>query len=462
MSLMVSISGVRGIVGESLTPPVVVRYASAFGDYCRQKHPDAPSVVVGQDGRITGEIISHLVSSTLLATGVDVRALGVSPTPTVALAVEQSGAAGGIAVTASHNPIEWNGLKFFAPTGMFLDSDENRELWTIADAQYARYARWDSVGRLTADSTWVQRHVERVLALDYIDVDRVRNSRFRVVLDCVNASGGAIVPLLLKELGCDVIPMNCELSGVFAHTPEPVPENLSDAAARVKAEHAHLGIAVDPDADRLVFITENGEPFGEEYTIASVIKFVLGRERQRRSQRLRVVVNLSTTRAVDDIGAGYGAEVIRTPVGEIHVAKRMKEIGAIIGGEGNGGVILPSVHLGRDAIVGIGLFLQLLAEFGGTVSELKATLPQYAIAKGKIALGRSSPDTTLSRIRESLDSSVKLNAEDGLKLDFADYWVHLRKSNTEPIIRVIAEAKTMQKAVQTLDDWKQRIGSLSA
>jgi phosphomannomutase len=464
MSLMVSISGVRGVIGESLTPEVVVSYASAFGRYCKERFTDTPEVIIGRDGRITGKILTHLISSTLLSTGVNVRALGICPTPTVALAVERNGAAGGIAITASHNPMEWNGLKFFAPTGMFLDSEENKDLWAIVQSGRGMYASWDSLGQYTADDTWTRRHVESVWALPYIDRDRVRQRRYKVVVDCVNASGGAIVPELLHDMGCDVIQMNCDLSGVFAHTPEPLPENLSDLAERVTATHADLGIAVDPDADRLVFITEKGEPFGEEYTLASVVKFILEREHKNGTQPLRVATNLSTTRAIDDIAAFYGAEVVRTPVGEIHVAKRMKEIGAVIGGEGNGGVILPTLHLGRDAMVGVALFLQQLAEFGGLVSEFKATLPQYAIAKGKIALGDTPPDETLARIRESvgLTGTVKVNDEDGLKLDFPDHWVHLRKSNTEPIIRVIAEAATMNQAVRMVEAWKEKIASLSS
>ncbi len=463
MSLMVSISGVRGIVGESLTPEVVVNYASAFGQYLRDRSHTAPTVVVGRDGRITGKILAHLISSTLLSSGVHVRALGVCPTPTVALAVERTGSAGGICVTASHNPMEWNGLKFFAPTGMFLDAEENRALWAIADSDRRTYARWDSLGQHTEDDSWTRRHMESVLALPYIEPDRVRARRFRVVVDCVNAAGGVIVPDLLAALGCEVTRMNCDVSGIFAHTPEPIPENLAELATRVTSARADLGIAVDPDADRLVFITEQGVPLGEEYTLASVVKFVLDREQKKGTRPLRVAANLSTTRALDDIAAPFGAEVVRTPVGEIHVAKRMKEIGAVIGGEGNGGVILPSLHLGRDAIVGIGLFLQQLAEFGGRVSELKATLPQYAIAKGKLALGDTRPDETLSRVRESagLTGTARINDEDGLKLDFPEYWVHLRKSNTEPIIRVIAEAATMDEAVRAVETWKNKIVSLS-
>ena len=458
MSLMVSISGIRGIVGQSLTPETVVRYASAFGGYCARTHPDQRAVIVGRDGRVTGSMIADLAASTLRACGLDVVMLGICPTPTVQLAVEGTDAAGGIAVTASHNPMEWNGLKFMASTGMFLNAAENREVWDLA-AGPAAYVPWDRIGRSRDDGTWLDRHREAVLTLRSLDPGVIRKRRFRVVLDCVNAAGGMIVPQLLESLGCTVIPMNCEVSGVFAHTPEPVPENLTDLARRVVAERADLGIAVDPDVDRLVLITEKGEPYGEEYTIASAVQFVLSRSRTGTGKR-NVVVNLSTTRAVDDIARANGADVIRTPVGEINVAQRMKSSGAAIGGEGSGGVIHPDVHLGRDAIVGIGLILQLLAESGTTLSGLKASLPHYAIAKGKIELGAASPDEVLKRIRAAHEREGTANTDDGLKIDFHDSWVHLRKSNTEPIVRVIAEARTLAAASAVVEAYRKEILSL--
>lgn len=446
MSLIVSISGIRGVVGETLTPEAVIRYAAAFGAYCSAKHPPAPSVILGRDGRITGSFVVPIVRSALAAAGVHVRDIGICPTPTVQLAVEQGGAAGGISVTASHNPIQWNGLKFMASTGMFLDGAENRELWNIAERP-PTYASWDRLGRQSSEEVWLERHCDAVLGLEMVNVESIRRRRFRIVLDCVNAAGGKIVPMLLERLGCEVVPLNCDVSGVFAHTPEPIPENLTDLAARVKKEKADLGIAVDPDVDRLVLITERGEPYSEEYTIASAVEFVLRRRAGTRGGAPpRVVVNLSTTRAVDDIARAHGAEVLRTPVGEINVAKRMKETGAVIGGEGSGGVILPDVHLGRDAIVGIGLLLQLLADSGGTLSALKASLPSYQIAKGKIELGEVQPGEVLRRLQASHAREGKINTDDGLKIDFADYWVHLRKSNTEPIVRIIAEAPTMDRA----------------
>ena len=368
MPLMVSISGIRGIVGESLTPEVAVRYSSAFGEYCL-KHPGSTStVVVGRDGRITGKYITDIIVSTLRAKGVNVLDLGICPTPTVQLAVERTGAAGGVVITASHNPIQWNGMKFVASTGMFLDDIENRELWSLADAA-PTYVSWEKVGTYEADASWIGKHIDAVLSLPYINTKVIQDRKFKVVLDCINAAGGVIVPEMLRRLGVEVVEMNCEVSGVFSRTPEPIPENLTALTERVREEGADLGIAVDPDVDRLVLVTELGEPYGEEYTIASAVKFVLQKEaalqkKQARKQQMTVVVNLSTTRAVNDIASEFGATCVRTPVGEINVAKRMKQAGAIVGGEGSGGVILPAVHLGRDAIVGIGLLLQMLAESG--------------------------------------------------------------------------------------------------
>lgn len=454
MALMVSISGIRGIVGDTLTPEVAVRYAAAFAAYVRKSEP-RPRVVLGWDGRVTGYALSRLISSSLLWMGIDVEDIGIAPTPTVQLAVELGHASGGIAVTASHNPIQWNGMKFVAPTGMFLDGEQNRILWEFANTR-PEYVRWDRIGRREESETWIDRHVRTVLTHPYLDIPVVRGRKFRVVLDCVNACGGRIMPRLLRDLGCDVIELHCGVEGVFAHTPEPVPENLTELASRVLQEKADLGIAVDPDGDRLVLITEKGEPYSEEYTIASAVQFVLSRASREPGSRT-VVVNLSTTRAVDDIAGRFGATVIRTPVGEINVAKRMKEVGAVIGGEGSGGVIFPAIHLGRDAVVGTGLILQLLAESGGTLSELKASLPAYAIAKGKMTVEGISPDDVLRRIREAHAREGVVNTDDGVKIDFPDRWVHLRKSNTEPIVRIIAEARSAADAEETVERFKKEI-----
>ncbi len=458
MVLMVSISGIRGVVGETLTPETIVKYASAYALYCNRGH-----IIVGRDGRITGKNVLDIVASTLLQMGCDVTDLGICPTPTVALAIEKLKAAGGISITASHNPMIWNGLKFFASTGLFLDVDENREFWRLTE-QPAKYVSWDKQGKYTLQETFLDEHIREVLSLSYIDIGKIRARKFKVVLDCVNSAGGIIVPRLLNKLGCEIIPIHCDMTGIFGHTPEPIPENLTSLCTKVREQHADIGIAVDPDVDRLVLINEKGEPFGEEYTIASCTKFILGKvftqnlkSQIGNDQSLKVVINLSTTRAVEDIVKQYRASTLHTPVGEINVAKKMKEVGAVIGGEGSGGVILPEVHLGRDAIVGIVLVLQHLAEFGGTLSELKATLPQYYITKGKIDLGTLNPDAILKKLMADHSVSGAINTDDGLKIDFSESWVHLRKSNTEPIIRIIAEAHTKAEADELVKKFTAKI-----
>ena len=444
MALMVSISGIRGVVGETLTPETIVKYASAYAEFCDRGH-----IVIGRDGRITGRNVLDIVVSTLRQMGSNVTDLGICPTPTVALAVEKLNAAGGISITASHNPMMWNGLKFFAPSGLFLDADENRKFWDIAE-QSAIYVPWDKQGTYKLHEAFLDEHIRQVLSISYIDTGKIRARKFKVVLDCVNSAGGIIVPRLLEKLGCEVIPLFCEVTGIFGHTPEPIPENLTALCSKVREVHADIGIAVDPDVDRLVLINEKGEPFVEEYTIATCVKFILGKCISQtihpHPESLKVVVNLSTTRAVEDIAKHYHVITLRTPVGEINVAKKMKEVGAIIGGEGSGGVILPLVHTGRDALVGIGLVLQCLMEFGGTMSELKAALPQYLITKGKIELGNLNADAILKRLQNKFSSAGIINTDDGLKIDFPEAWVHLRKSNTEPIIRIIAEAHTKTEA----------------
>jgi phosphomannomutase len=452
MSLMVSISGIRGIVGQSLTPEVIVRYAAAFAEYT-----GPGTIIVGRDGRITGHSIAGLVTSTLVQMGRTVVDLGICPTPTVGLAVERYKASGGIAITASHNPMIWNGMKFIAQTGMFLNAEENNTFWNIADRGMFKYVSWEGQGILRNEPGFIDEHIAAIVALPYLDIQRIRRRKIKVVVDCVNASGGLIVPKLLREFGCEVIEMYCDASGVFAHTPEPLPENLTALAERVVREKADVGFGIDPDADRLVMITDEGRPFIEEYTIVSAVKFILGMEHLAGRSDHSVVVNLSTTRAVDDIAAQYGATVYRTPVGEINVASRMKQTGSIIGGEGSGGVILPQVHLSRDAMVGIGLFLQLLTDSGCTSSQLKADLPQYDIVKNKIDLGSLRPDEILKNLHLKFSATEKTNMDDGLKIDFPDSWVHLRKSNTEPIIRIIAEARTRDEAARLVARFQKEI-----
>lgn len=464
---MVSISGLRGVVGESLTPDAVVRYVSAYSDYCGKG-----TIVVGRDGRNTGKMIAELTASTVLAKGCDVLDLGVCPTPTVQMAVEHSDAVGGIAVTASHNPMEWNGLKFLSQSGMILDAEENKEFLELVGRD-SPYARWQNIGRFRKDSTFLERHIDAVLNLKYLDVERVRQRRFKVVVDCVNAAGSVVIPELLRRFGCIVVELNCDRSGVFPHAPEPVPENLTDLCKRVVEEKADLGIAVDPDVDRLVLITENGEPFGEEYTITQAVRFVLMANSRLRSEDLRkrrkVVVNLSTTRAVEDVAKEFDADVVRTPVGEISVAKRMKEVDAIIGGEGSGGVILPAVHLGRDALVGIGLTLQHFLEFGGKMSELRAKLPSYHMTKKKIELKQADAEAVLNEIKQRYSmvrwrqgaTRHEMNTDDGVRIDYPDFWVHLRKSNTEPIIRIIAEAGTREQAEEVAQEFIEEMSQIN-
>jgi phosphomannomutase len=440
---MVSISGIRGVVGSTLTPEVIVKYASAYSEYC-ERGP----IAVGRDGRISGPPIVDLVLGALRQMGSDVIDLGVVPTPTVALAVERLGLAGGISVTASHNPMIWNGLKFFSRTGLFLNGDENKAFWAIADRGRFVYRPWDRLGQRIDRPDLRDMHIRAVLDMPVLRPEIIRKRRLRVVVDCVNASGGTVVPELLRELGCDVIELHCDVSGIFAHTPEPIPENLGDLSARVKAEKADVGLAIDPDSDRLVVIDERGEPIGEEYTVTTAVDLVLRREKERGTSGHSVVVNLSTTRAVEDVAKRYGASCLRTPVGEINVAKRMVESGSVIGGEGSGGVIYPAVHAGRDALVGVGLILQAIAEHAGPTSSWRASLPQYAISKGKVDVGKLDARKRLSAIAAEVGSSGRVNTDDGLKIDLPDSWVHLRLSNTEPIIRIIAEAPDSAQADQ--------------
>ncbi|MCX7985158.1 MAG: phosphoglucosamine mutase [Bacteroidetes bacterium] len=451
MSLMVSISGIRGIIGQSLTPEVIIRYVNAYARYSKKG-----AIVIGRDGRITGHSIAQIVAGTLRQAGSDVIDLGICPTPTVALAVKHLKSAGGISITASHNPMVWNGLKFFAPSGLFLDAHENEAVWSLADGPGV-YAPWNAQGGYSLHEDFIEHHIHTVLSLPYIDHQELKKRKFKIVVDAVNAAGGMCVPKLLELLGCEIIRLNCDVTGVFARIPEPLPENLTHLCEVVRSSNADLGIAVDPDVDRLVLIMENGEPFGEEYTIAAASRFIL--EKKRGLKNLTVVVNLSTTRAIDDIAKEYGATVLRTPVGEINVAKKMKETQAVIGGEGSGGVILPDVHYGRDALVGIALILQYLLEFGQPLSTLKASLPTYSITKHKIELGRLNADTVLQRVIDCYRKRGTLSTDDGVKIDFECSWLHLRKSNTEPIIRIIAEAPTATEAIALVQECETIIRS---
>ncbi|MDQ7815770.1 MAG: phosphoglucosamine mutase [Melioribacteraceae bacterium] len=433
-TLMISVSGIRGIVGDGLDPEVIVRSTAAFADFC-----GSGKIVVGSDGRISGEMVRSLVVGTLTAKGNYVIDIGICPTPTVLFNIKHLNAAGGIQISASHNPNEWNALKLLNSKGEFLSPEENIEFLRKMDEATKYFASWDKLGKVIDYKKGLENHINAVLNMDFIDVAKIRQRKFKVLLDCVNGAGAYSMPQLLKKLGCKVIELNCEKNGVFPRLPEPIPENLTETFEAVKKHKADIGIVVDPDVDRLVLITEEGEPFGEENTITQAVKYYLSQKKGN------VAVNLSTTRAVDDVANKFGCEVFRAPVGEANVVKKMKEVNAVIGGEGSGGVILPDVNFGRDALVGTLLTLQHLTKARCKMSTLKKSLPQYFIVKKKIETGTTTPDEIMKKLIEQYKSE-KINLEDGLRIDFEDHWVHLRKSNTEPIIRCIVEAKTKDEA----------------
>jgi phosphomannomutase len=433
-TLMVSISGIRGIVGNGLEPSVIVKYASAYADFIRTGR-----IIVGRDARISGEMVNSILIGTLLAKGLDVVDIGICPTPTVQYMVKTLSASGGIAISASHNPNEWNALKLLNNTGQFMSPEENVTMLKFLNDSQNDYATWNKLGKLTSYEEGLKKHVGDVLNMQFIDADKIRKKKFRVLVDCVNGAGVYVIPDLLRKLGCEVIEINCERTGIFPRLPEPLPENLAETMKAVTDSKAAMGIVVDPDVDRLVLITEDGKPFSEENTITQAVKFVLSKKTGN------VVVNLSTTRAVDDVAKALGGNVFRSPVGEANVVLKMKETNAIIGGEGSGGVIFPALHYGRDALVGIALTLQHLAETNQSLLKLKQSLPQYFIAKKKIDLGKSNPDKIVGLIKEKY-TDQKVNTDDGLRIDFEDHWVHFRKSNTEPIIRIITESKDQKQS----------------
>jgi len=440
--IIASVSGVRGIYGDNLTPQNISKFTSAFAEYCR-KNSKSKKIVVGRDGRLNGEIISNLVVNNLLLSGFEVVYIGIAPTPTVQIATEDLKAAGGIAVTASHNPQQWNGLKFLNSNGTFLDPAQIKEFLSITEKGDFNYAQVKEIKKLSFDLSWNDNHIEKVLKLSIIDKAKIKKRKFKVVLDTVNSAASMIAPKLLKLLGCKVIELYCDGSGIFPHTPEPLPENLKLLTASVKKNKADLGIAIDPDSDRLVIITDKGEPFIEENTITSVANLVL---RKSKGKNKSVCVNLSTTRAVDDIAKNNNAKSYRSAVGEINVVKEMMKNKSVVGGEGSGGVIYPELHYGRDAIIGMALILQEFTESGMKVSDYKNSLPQYYIVKTKIE-NVKNPDKILKTVIEKYKKAdCKITTIDGVKLDFTDYWIHLRKSNTEPIIRIITEAKSAKEA----------------
>jgi phosphomannomutase len=453
-TLMTSISGIRGIVGDGLDPVSLIKFTSAYADFIQKMVPIGKGkIVVGRDARISGEMVSNIVTGTLLAKGIDVIEIGICATPTVQFNVKKLKANGGIAISASHNPNEWNALKLLNSTGQFLSPEEFNQLQTFLQSEQLKYSSWDQIGKLTHYKQGIQNHIDAILYLGIIYLDEIRKRKFKVVIDCVNGAGAFFLPDYLREFGCEIIEMNCEKTGIFPRNPEPLPENLTDTMKKVKETNADLGIVVDPDVDRLVLITEKGEPFGEENTIVQVVKFILSRKKGN------VVVNLSTTRGVDDAASEAGCGVFRSPVGEANVVKKMKEVRAVIGGEGSGGVIYPELHYGRDALVGIALTLQHLTDFSKSISELKKSLPEYHIVKKRIELNNINTDDILAALTNKYKSE-KINTDDGLRIDFEDHWVHFRKSNTEPIIRIITEAKDKVKAEELSVGYLDLIGKL--
>lgn len=434
---MVSVSGVRGRIGEALTPEVVARFAAGFGAWARG-NGGARRIVVGRDSRVSGPMLHRAVLAALQSVGCDVIDVGLAPTPTIQLAVEHHHAAGGLAITASHNPIEWNALKFIAPSGLFLDGEEGAAMRRVVDGEIPR-ASWDALGAVEPDDAAVARHLDAVLALPFLNVAAIRKRRFRVALDCVRGAGGVIMPALLDRLGCQVAAINLETDGRFPRPPEPVAANLGDLERLVRDSGAELGLATDPDVDRLALVSDAGHAIGEDWTLALAARLVL------RYRPGPVVVNLSTSRIVDDVAAERGARVVRAPVGEVNVATRMRADGAAIGGEGNGGVILSEVHLGRDAPVGVALLLQMLCEDNVPLSQIVGRYPRYVIVKDKLDRPNAALDTVYQSLREGFPDA-EADAQDGLRLAWRDRWVHVRPSGTEPIVRVIAEAPSEVEA----------------
>ncbi len=438
--LIVSASGVRGIVGTDLVPELVARFAASFGVLVAKGH-DA-TVVLGRDARVSGPMFAAAAQAGLQSVGCSVVDCGLVPTPTLQLAVEHHHAAGGIAITASHNPAEWNALKFVGPDGLFLDGADARALVERAERGELRRSPWDGVGVVAHDDGAVRRHVDAVLRLDVLRPARIRRRKLTVALDCVRGAGGTIMPLLLRRLGCKVVGMDLEPDGRFPRAPEPVPEHLGALGALVRRRQADLGMAVDPDVDRLALVDERGEPIGEDYTLAFAVRAVL----EGAADRPKVAINLSTSLVVEDAARACGAEVKRVPVGEANVARAMREAGAVVGGEGNGGVILPALHFGRDAPVGAALVLELVTRTRKTVSQLVADQPRYAIVKAKAPRG---PDLALAyaELRRRFPDAQP-DDQDGLRLAWVGRWLHVRPSGTEPIVRLIAEAPTREAAAQ--------------
>lgn len=440
MTLIKSISGIRGTIGgaagDGLTPLDIVKFTSAFGTWAL-KRSGKKKIIVGRDARLSGEMVNNLVLGTLQGLGIDVVDLGLSTTPTVEVAVPWEEAAGGIILTASHNPKQWNALKLLNEKGEFISDADGKEVLDIAENSDFKYADVNELGKITVDNSYLQKHIDHILALPLVDVAAIAKADFKIVIDCVNSTGGIFVPALLKALGVKIVhKLYCDPDGNFPHNPEPLPENLIALSTEVVKKGAHLGIAVDPDVDRLAFVCEDGNMFGEEYTLVAVADYVL------KHKKGNTVSNLSSTRALRDVTEKAGGEYHAAAVGEVNVVNKMKEVNAVIGGEGNGGVIYPELHYGRDALVGIALFLTHLAKYGKSVSSLRASYPGYFISKNKITL---TPEMDIDRLLLKVEDKYKKQPHstiDGLKIEFDKEWVHLRRSNTEPIIRIYSEGNS--------------------
>ncbi|EHO72750.1 hypothetical protein HMPREF9140_00510 [Prevotella micans F0438] len=448
MTLIKSISGIRGTIGgptgDTLNPLDIVKFTSAYATFIANRHPDKKlKIVVGRDARISGQMVRQTICGTLIGIGANVLDIGLASTPTTELAVTATQAQGGIIITASHNPRNWNALKLLNENGEFLTANDGNQILSLAQREAFTYADIDNLGTYTTDTTSGTRHIDSVLALKLVDTEAIRNRRFRVVVDAINSVGAIILPQLLDRLGVEYKLLNGQADGNFAHDPEPIEKNLSGIMNEISTGNYDLGIVVDPDVDRLAFIQEDGKMFGEEYTLVSVADYVL------QHTPGNTVSNLSSTRALRDITLRHGNQYHAAAVGEVNVTTKMKQVGAIIGGEGNGGIIYPESHYGRDALTGIALFLSSLAQKGITASQLRRTLPEYFIAKNRINLTpETNVDAILAKIKELYSSTpnVTVTDIDGVKLDFANSWVHLRKSNTEPIIRIYSEASTADDA----------------
>lgn len=457
MTLIKSISGIRGTIGdhpgEGLTPIDIVKFTAAYAQWVKNKaHLQKYLLVIGRDARPSGNMVSHAVTSTLSAMGFDIVDLGVTPTPTVEIAVKATGAMGGIILTASHNPIQWNALKLLNQEGEFISDADGKAVLDLAEKESFVFVPVENLGHSTIREDLLNLHIEQILQLDLVDVETIKKAHFKVAVDGINSAGGIAVPKLLKKLGInEIIELNCEPNGQFAHNPEPLPSHLTEISGQIKNQNADLGFVVDPDVDRLAIVNEDGSMFGEEYTLVAVADYVL------QHQKGTTVSNLSSSRALKDVAAKHGCEHIAAAVGEVNVVKAMKQNNAVIGGEGNGGVIYPQSHYGRDALVGIALFLSHLAQSGQTCSELRQAYPDYTMIKDKKQL---SPDIEVHNIFKHIKkvyAQHSINETDGLKIEFDREWVHLRTSNTEPIMRIYAESTSQKAAQKLVDEIKQRI-----